>query len=72
MRTGAQANRLIGVFAVSIYSFLVSTIAVVSAVVLLARLVIWSATAIVITFIDSTNAAEIIAATGAHFPLRKL
>ena len=49
--------------------FIVSVIA--SGIVLLLGLALWLGTGIAITHRDPKNAAKIIAALGAHFPLRK-
>ncbi|MGO9154681.1 hypothetical protein [Mycobacterium sp.] len=42
-----------------------------AAVVTLSGLTIWLIASVVVTLIDSENAAKIIAAMGAHFPLRR-
>jgi hypothetical protein len=42
-----------------------------AAVVMLTGLTLWLIASVIVTAIDSKNAAKIIAAMGAHFPLRR-
>lgn len=42
-----------------------------AAVVMLTGLMLWLIASVIVTVIDSENAAKIITAMGAHFPLRR-